>query len=67
VSAPTDPAGERYELIFGAAKLNLRILDVPVHYQQRKYGASKMDRIFRNGWNMLCFYLLALFRLRWSY
>jgi SAM-dependent methyltransferase len=42
-----------YELLFGAAKLNLRILDMPVHYQERIYGSTKMTRVFRNGFVML--------------
>jgi SAM-dependent methyltransferase len=42
-----------YELLFGAAKLNLEILDLPVHYQERIYGATKMTRVFRNGLVML--------------
>jgi SAM-dependent methyltransferase len=42
-----------YELLFGAAKLNLKILDVPVHYQERIYGSTKMTKVFRNGLVML--------------
>jgi glycosyltransferase involved in cell wall biosynthesis len=42
-----------YELLFGAAKLNLKILDLPVHYQERIYGTTKMTRVFRNGLVML--------------
>jgi len=42
-----------YELLFGAAKLNLKILDLPVHYQERIYGSTKMTRVFRNGLVML--------------
>jgi SAM-dependent methyltransferase len=42
-----------YELLFGAAKLNLKILDLPVHYQERMYGSTKMTRVFRNGLIML--------------
>jgi hypothetical protein len=42
-----------YELLFGASKLHLEIVEVPVHYQERIYGASKMTRVFRNGWRML--------------
>jgi SAM-dependent methyltransferase len=42
-----------YELLFGAAKLNLRILDLPIHYQERIYGSTKMTRVFRNGLVML--------------
>jgi SAM-dependent methyltransferase len=42
-----------YELLFGAAKLNLKILDVPVHYQERIYGSTKMTKVFSNGLVML--------------
>ncbi len=42
-----------YELLFGAAKLNLKILDLPVHYQERIYGSTKMTKVFRNGFVML--------------
>jgi SAM-dependent methyltransferase len=42
-----------YELLFGAAKLNLKVLDLPVHYQERIYGSTKMTRVFRNGLIML--------------
>jgi SAM-dependent methyltransferase len=42
-----------YELLFGTAKLNLKILDLPVHYQERIYGSTKMTKVFRNGLIML--------------
>ena len=42
-----------YELLFGASKLHLEIVEVPVHYQERIYGATKMTRVFANGWRML--------------
>ena len=42
-----------YELLFGASKLDLEILEVPVHYQERIYGVTKMTRVFRNGVRML--------------
>lgn len=42
-----------YELLFGASKLNLRIIDLPVHYQERVYGTTKMTRVFHNGLIML--------------
>jgi hypothetical protein len=47
-----------YELLFGAAKLNLRILDQPVHYQERIFGATKMTKVFKHGLIMLgmCYY-----------
>ena len=42
-----------YELIFGAWKLHLEIVDMPVHYQERTYGVTKMTRVFWNGVRML--------------
>jgi cellulose synthase/poly-beta-1,6-N-acetylglucosamine synthase-like glycosyltransferase len=42
-----------YELIFGAWKLHLDIVEVPVHYQERTYGVTKMTRVFWNGVRML--------------
>ncbi len=42
-----------YELLFGAAKLNLKIVDQPVHYLERIYGATKMTKVFKNGIVML--------------
>jgi SAM-dependent methyltransferase len=42
-----------YELLFSAAKLNLRILDQPVHYQERIFGATKMTKVFKHGLIML--------------
>lgn len=46
-----------YELLFGAAKLHLKIVDLPVHYQERVFGTTKMTKVFRNGLIMLrmCF------------
>jgi SAM-dependent methyltransferase len=42
-----------YELIFGASKLHLEILEVPVHYQERLFGVTKMTRVLSNGVRML--------------
>lgn len=42
-----------FELLFGAARLRLRILEIPVHYQERRAGKSKM-RVLRDGWLFLC-------------
>ena len=43
-----DPFGD-FDLLFGAARLNLRIIDVPVRYRARTYGETKIDR-FAHGW-----------------
>lgn len=46
-----DPFGD-FDLLFGAARLNLRIVDLPVRYRARTYGETKIDR-FRNGFTLL--------------
>lgn len=42
-----------YELILGASKLHLEIVEMPVHYRERVFGVSKMTRVFWNGVRML--------------
>jgi glycosyltransferase involved in cell wall biosynthesis len=42
-----DPYGD-FDLIFGAAKLNLRIVEIPVRYRERTYGAPNINR-FADG------------------
>ena len=56
-----------YELLFGAAKLNLKILDLPVHYQERIYGSTKMTKVFRNGLVMLRMCWHGFLRLKLGY
>jgi len=46
-----DPFGD-FDLLFGAARLNLKIVDLPVRYRARIYGETKIDR-FRDGWILL--------------
>ena len=38
-----DPFGD-FDLIFGAARMALRIVEVPVHYRERTYGSTNIDR-----------------------
>ncbi len=38
-----DPFGD-FDLLFGAAKLNLRIIDLPIRYRERTYGATNISR-----------------------
>lgn len=59
-----DPFGD-FDLLFGAAKQNLKIIDMPVHYKNRTYGTSQISR-FRNGFSLLCMWLVAFrkFKLR---
>ncbi|RYZ02314.1 MAG: glycosyltransferase [Myxococcales bacterium] len=46
-----DPFGD-FDLLFGAARLNMRIVDLPVRYRARTYGETKIDR-FAHGWLLL--------------
>ena len=46
-----DPFGD-FDLLFGAAKLGLKIVDLPVRYRARTYGDTKISR-FSHGWLLL--------------
>jgi YD repeat-containing protein len=46
-----DPFGD-FDLLFGAARLNLRIADLAVRYHERRYGETNISR-FRHGWLLL--------------
>jgi hypothetical protein len=50
-----DPFGD-FDLIFGAARMALRIVEVPVHYRERTYGQTNIQR-WRHG--------LVLARMLW--
>jgi hypothetical protein len=53
-----------YDLLLGAAKLNLRIIDLPVHYQERVSGVSKMTRVLYNARVMLTIMWKAYNKMR---
>jgi hypothetical protein len=57
-----DPFGD-FDLIFGAARLGLKIRDVPVHYKARVYGSTNISR-FRHGVLLLKMTSFAARRLR---
>jgi SAM-dependent methyltransferase len=57
-----DPFGD-FDLIFGAAKLNLKIVEVPVRYAERTYGQTQISR-FRDGWLLLRMVALAWRKLK---
>ncbi len=42
-----DPFGD-FDLLFGAAKLNLKITEIIVRYREREYGSTQISR-FRHG------------------
>lgn len=55
-----------YELLFSASKLNLKIIDLPVHYNERVYGDTKMTGRFKNGVIMLKICIGALRKLKFN-
>jgi 2-polyprenyl-3-methyl-5-hydroxy-6-metoxy-1,4-benzoquinol methylase len=57
-----DPFGD-FDLLFGAAKLNMRILEMPVRYYERTYGEIKIER-FKHGTMLLGMCAIALKKLK---
>ncbi len=57
-----DPFGD-FDLIFGASKLNLDVIEVPVRYKARTYGATQISR-FRHGWLLLKMVIFAYRKLK---
>jgi hypothetical protein len=52
-----------FDLLFGASKLNLRILDLPVRYKERVYGQTNVDR-WKHGWLLLEMVIFAVTKLK---
>jgi ubiquinone/menaquinone biosynthesis C-methylase UbiE len=52
-----DPFGD-FDLLFGAAKLNLKIMEVPIRYDKRIYGTTNIDR-WRHGLLLLRMLIFA--------
>lgn len=57
-----DPFGD-FDLIFGAAKLNLRIVEIPIRYAGRSYGETQISR-FTHGWLLLRMVMFAWRKLK---
>lgn len=57
-----DPFGD-FDLIFGAAKLNLAMVDLPIRYRERTYGTTNIDR-WRHGWLLLRMLAFACRKLK---
>jgi SAM-dependent methyltransferase len=57
-----DPFGD-FDLIFGAARYNLKIVDMPVRYAERTYGETNIQR-WRHGLVLLRMVLVAMRRIR---
>jgi ubiquinone/menaquinone biosynthesis C-methylase UbiE len=52
-----DPFGD-FDLIFGASKLNLKIVEIPIRYKERTYGSTNISR-FKHGLILLRMCLFA--------
>ena len=59
-----DPFGD-FDLIFGAARLNLKIAEIPVRYRDRTYGTTNIQR-WKHGWLLLRMVLFAARKLKFT-
>ena len=57
-----DPFGD-FDLLFGAAKLSLKIVEVPVRYRTRRYGETNIQR-WVHGWLLLRMVMFAARRIK---
>ncbi|MES2059980.1 MAG: glycosyltransferase [Patescibacteria group bacterium] len=57
-----DPFGD-FDLLFGAAKQNLKIIDLPIHYKERKYGETNISR-WKHGWLLLKMVVFAARKIK---
>ena len=57
-----DPFGD-FDLIFGASKLNLKVVEIPIRYANRTYGETQISR-FRHGLMLLRMVLFAFRRIK---
>ena len=57
-----DPFGD-FDLLFGASKLGLKIVEVPVRYQARTYGTTNIQR-WRHGLLLLKMVMFAIRKLK---
>jgi SAM-dependent methyltransferase len=57
-----DPFGD-FDLLFGAYKLNLKIIDLPIRYRDRVYGDTNISR-FKHGLILLRMWFYAIGKIR---
>lgn len=57
-----DPFGD-YDLLFGAYKLNLKIIDLPIRYKDRSYGDTNISR-FKHGMVLLRMTIFASMKIK---
>jgi glycosyltransferase involved in cell wall biosynthesis/ubiquinone/menaquinone biosynthesis C-methylase UbiE len=59
-----DPFGD-FDLLFGASRCGLRIVEVPVRYRRRMAGVSKV-RVSQHGWLLIWMSFIGLRRLKFD-
>ncbi len=59
-----DPFGD-FDLLFGAARLLLKTVEIPIRYRNRSYGETKISR-FVHGWLLLKMCFVAFRKLKFS-
>jgi ubiquinone/menaquinone biosynthesis C-methylase UbiE len=57
-----DPFGD-FDLLFGATKLNLKIIEMPIRYRSRTYGTTNINR-FQHGFLLMKMVLFAARRIK---
>jgi hypothetical protein len=57
-----DPFGD-FDLIFGAAKLSLKAVEIPIRYASRTYGETQISR-FRHGLMLIRMVVFAFLRIK---
>ena len=57
-----DPFGD-FDLLFGAAKQNLKLVDLPIRYRERAYGTTNIQR-WRHGWLLVRMVIFAARRIK---
>lgn len=57
-----DPFGD-FDLIFGSAKLNLKMVEVPIRYRARTYGETNISR-FSHGWLLIRMLFYAMNKIK---
>jgi glycosyltransferase involved in cell wall biosynthesis len=57
-----DPFGD-FDLLFGAAKLSMKIVEIPIRYRERRYGTTNIQR-WKHGWLLLRMSLTAARKLK---
>lgn len=57
-----DPFGD-FDLIFGAIKQNMKLIEIPIRYKERTYGSTNISR-FKHGWLLLKMTTLAFMKLK---